>query len=541
MDVTAKLIKPFISEEVGYCSLNKYEVEPYLYWTEGSPNNEKQAVYVDVRSIKAAFPTFDVIDVLNYGTWTDGNSINRLAFMTVKTFSGGIMEVVDDSTTFKNVGGTQLGVFSFPSISLPNDIIEWCDNMKCMGTVRFTKTTKNVTLLPCAPTPTPTKTPTSTPARTPTPTKTPNATPNSTANPTRTPTPTKTPWPTPNPTPTPTSYEFRLGSDWKLISGKDDCNKIVAGGRNGYTIFYSTNVGGSYTEYPPKFDTMPLYSIIHMVMSGDGNKVYVGGVSFIASISFLENNRRITTKLYNTATSVYGLATNFDGKYIVAFVSGKIRLSKDYGKTWDDIANVSTKTNQSGRYPGSVREWGGGIDISSSGQYLIVGSASYNVWNRSDFVFISNDYGNSLIATKLPRQYWHSVALSKNTGQYMVAVTSSGDVFVSSDYGQSWPSSGYKLNAFISLGNCVSMSWDGKYIAVASSYGRSVHISSNYGATWTKAGLPAHAWNDILVSSTGQKIIVGAQTVKNTNGYVIDSIKRPAVSTNYGVTWTVYD
>ncbi len=143
---------------------------------------------------------------------------------------------------------------------------------------------------------------------------------------------------------------------------------------------------------------------------------------------------------------------------------------------------------------------------------------------------VSQLAGNSGIANK---NWWDVIASS--TGQYLVAMISSGDIWISSNYGASWTdNSQLSGNAAMS-----GLSWQGgtisstgQYITLTAGFG-DIWTSGNYGQTWTddsqlsgNSGTSNQSCTTVNISPDGQTIVAASCP-----GDIWRSI-------NGGVTWT---
>ncbi len=132
-------------------------------------------------------------------------------------------------------------------------------------------------------------------------------------------------------------------------------------------------------------------------------------------------------------------------------------------------------------------------------------------------IYVSSDYGNTWTAKDSDRG-WMGVSIS-STGQYQTAVVWSGQIYNSSDYGNTWTAKESSRTW-----RSVSISSSGQYqTAVAQT--DQIYISSDYGNTWT-AKDSSRLWYNVSLSSTGQY-----QTAVVYGGQIY-------VSSDYGNTWT---
>jgi hypothetical protein len=163
--------------------------------------------------------------------------------------------------------------------------------------------------------------------------------------------------------------------------------------------------------------------------------------------------------------------------------------------------------------------------ISATGQYMVACS-------DPGYVYISNNFGYSFTEYSVfgfsSSQTWTSVAISAN-GQYITAVmdstSNSGFAYVSRNYGSSWSQTQLSGTA-LTCGRC-AMSSDGKYGIMLSST-TTLYISSNYCNTWTQLTKPTgNASYAVGMCGTGQYCVL---PFYNGGGVWY--------STNYGANWT---
>jgi len=107
-------------------------------------------------------------------------------------------------------------------------------------------------------------------------------------------------------------------------------------------------------------------------------------------------------------------------------------------------------------------------------------------------------------------------------GKYQVAANTSGQVYVSSDFGATW-NLVLNTNTSHSFRDC-SISENGMYISVTEDFGY-LRVSSDYGATWTMKGYGN--WRGISMSRSGQYQVA----IQASSGYIY-------TSSDYGVNWT---
>jgi len=115
---------------------------------------------------------------------------------------------------------------------------------------------------------------------------------------------------------------------------------------------------------------------------------------------------------------------------------------------------------------------------------------------------------------------WLAVSMSSN-GEYQSAITDSGDIYVSNNYGRAWI---VKYNIGAAESNCIAISQTGQY--QTASNGEEIYVSSDYGQTWATTYTMGRSQIFLCISLTGQY-----QTVVSCG----DTVYR---SNNYGITWT---
>lgn len=108
------------------------------------------------------------------------------------------------------------------------------------------------------------------------------------------------------------------------------------------------------------------------------------------------------------------------------------------------------------------------------------------------------------VLTGLPTNVAYTSVSTSSTGQYMATCVSGGLVYLSSNYGNNWTSTGLTLPTTTGYPS-IAVSSTGQYIVACSS---KVYLSSNYGLNWldlSNNGLPTNStYRSISTSSTGQ-------------------------------------
>ena len=210
------------------------------------------------------------------------------------------------------------------------------------------------------------------------------------------------------------------------------------------------------------------------------------------------------------SSKIWTLAFSLSGQYQAGCISGGgLWYSSTYGQSWTISATAGT----------SALAWSF-ITMSASGKFAMACVNGGAIW-------YSSNYGQTWTTSDSGSYAWTSIATSAS-GQYQYAChsTSSGGVFMSVTYGQSWvllPSTTFGTNATI----CSSAS--GQYVTVCSISG-GINYSANYGQTWAAASsTTGPTWFSIQCTASGQYQLA---TNSATSGSVYYSV-------NYGQTWTI--
>ncbi len=172
---------------------------------------------------------------------------------------------------------------------------------------------------------------------------------------------------------------------------------------------------------------------------------------------------------------------------------------------------------------------------SPSGNYPIV--AALGALTASNYTFTSFVPGTLTVApavgpsslawaqANLPLYSWDSVAVSAN-GAFLVAASSSGEIFTSGNSGAAWASTSAPFLPWAQI----ACSADGSLLA-ASVYGGAVYTSANGGSTWSPSTAPSSTnWLALRLSADGSKLVAVATTTNPAVNIVY-------VSTNAGGVW----
>ena len=175
-----------------------------------------------------------------------------------------------------------------------------------------------------------------------------------------------------------------------------------------------------------------------------------------------------------------------------------------------------------------------------SGQYQMVatGSAGQNIGFLQGKLYRSTDYGATWQASSTNTlYYWQRIAMS-DTGQYMIASSLNGPLFLSSNYGASYDDITLRVNAHTTeYFEGTGMSGNGQYIIVCyeepGGITFSTKISNNYGANGSWSYVPGLSVSNasiqgVAISNDGQYMYLSYTTTFT--GTVLRS-------SNYGASW----
>lgn len=245
--------------------------------------------------------------------------------------------------------------------------------------------------------------------------------------------------------------------------------------------------------------------------SQDGRHIYMGAYAGYIYISH-DFGRNFTkrTDLGTFNAQNQDVICSDDGKIVVFTKENAYPIiSRDYGNTFSTLMSSNSK------------QFGATFDMKTM-------ITSNSTWNGSAYMNISKDYGNTWTQlTGAGNRQWYSFSLSK-TGKYICACVYKGDVYVSTDGGDSW-------SAKVLTGNWngTSVSEDGKVMMAVSENAGSragqIWISKDYGNTWSQlSNAPVINHPRARTSKDGRKIITYDQS---------NSPYKVYLSTNYGNTW----
>jgi photosystem II stability/assembly factor-like uncharacterized protein len=208
------------------------------------------------------------------------------------------------------------------------------------------------------------------------------------------------------------------------------------------------------------------------------------------------------------------------GQYMTALTydpneNKAVYVSRDYGVTWDESFIVAN-TNLTD------------IACDSSGQNIVLATSSGKIYR-------STNYGDSFqILTNSPTADWNAIT-SNSTGQYLIAGQVNGDqaIYYSNNYGASWTQSTVAQNTWIQVLSNTTGQYVYAYGTNNDASGYLLYRSDDFGASFANLGSLGYQTRGASITltymtcdSTGQNVVVGT----GSNG-----IFR---STDYGVSWT---
>jgi photosystem II stability/assembly factor-like uncharacterized protein len=276
-------------------------------------------------------------------------------------------------------------------------------------------------------------------------------------------------------------------------------NDIFYASTLGGSLYYSTDLGNTWVSN----NTNKLWSSISC--SYDGK--YVSAVDYNNNVY----NSMDNGKNYYIDTNLFDIVSIDSNQFIqvVAQNNGSLSISKDNGKTYNLMFNITTNWSKikiaKSYKPGTTN-------------YVIVAIAYTN------YVYISLDTGITFnIIYTIGTQgsgSWQSCDISDD-GQYITVIDYYDNVYISDDYGATWNNSRPRRDKWIST----AMSIDGKYQIIVSE-NSIVYLSSNYGVQWSSINVATNTiYQEVCMSDSGQY-----QTIV-TRGYSLYT------SSDYGVTW----
>ena len=203
---------------------------------------------------------------------------------------------------------------------------------------------------------------------------------------------------------------------------------------------------------------------------------------------------------------------NASGLVSIAATQSNLDYPK-FGQNWTAITSQLTSTGYNG------------CAMSASGQYQVV-------INSSGGIYYSSNYGQSWVQT-LSSVVFNYVAMS-SSGEYVLAYnnvsTYVANMYVLSNYGQ--------LSSYVTIGNrlsaAIAISASGQYMATVGYGNVYLNISNNYGQSWYQSysGMIPLPRTAVTISASGQYMIVASR------GTTTSQTARVYTSNNYGQSWS---
>jgi hypothetical protein len=281
-------------------------------------------------------------------------------------------------------------------------------------------------------------------------------------------------------------------TSWAAVTSSGDGKKLVA--TDGAQIYRSTDSGISWS-----MTSAPFQFCSSILSSGDGTRL-VAVTSTSPNYIYTSTNSGTTwtgTNLPQTAAAtytLYSLGMSADGARLVASAAyGQLYTSTNFG-----AAFIPT---------GPTNLWSS-VASSADGIRLVATSQSVNLGDG--LIYVSTNSGASWTPTSAPATNWTLVASSAD-GTQLVAVGGyfygdvvccqfQGLIYISRDSGASWGTTTAPLEAWNSL---VSSADGTRLVAVA--YGL-LYVSTDSGRTWT-INAPVTDWSIGTISADGSNIV----------------------------------
>lgn len=325
-----------------------------------------------------------------------------------------------------------------------------------------------------------------------------------------------------------------IARNWRTIACNSDCSVVLAAETEG-RLFRSVDFGASWSE------TESVRNWRSVAVSANGNTMLAlpyGGQTYIST----NIGATWSTGTGNGNQSQWvSAALSADGsKFFVAPFIGGISYSANRGSTWnsyltpanttsisyaDDvnrllqcgndgaIATSSTMGASVTRLNANQIPWSS-CDISSNGNVLIATSTT-------GLIYVSTDGGGSWTARSLDSgNVKRRAIIADEEGKQLYAAVYGGKLETSLNSGSTWTVALDLVQNWAGL--CASNSF-GKIYAVA--YQGFIYKSMNGGVTWEKVELKKLPWISVACSSDGSTVVAVAK-----GGQIYNS-------TDSGVTW----
>jgi hypothetical protein len=285
----------------------------------------------------------------------------------------------------------------------------------------------------------------------------------------------------------------------------------AVGGFQKPALYYSSDYGATWTASNTQ-PAVPGYLSLYVTASGAVMFAAQVNQAFV-SINYGRDWLALNSSLFQTASAngQYQTATQHETASLLSPAS--FLVSSDEGTTWTQVFNSSM-----GNFPTST--------VSRSGRYMLVTA------NGNGPVLLSSNFGVNWTKVDLPSDNYQRVAIS-SSGQYQSAVTLSGHVYTSSNFGASFSTESIGQQLVYN-----AMSCSGRWQVVVAKNDGNLLLSSDYGATWNvPSGLSLitnYWWVDM--SCSGQHI-TAAEYIKAGDDDISPSPGRIVLSNDFGNSW----
>lgn len=223
----------------------------------------------------------------------------------------------------------------------------------------------------------------------------------------------------------------------------------------------------------------------------------------LAGLFFLITFKLTANEIWTLTTAPYGswvsVACSTDGSTLVIVADdGPIYVSTNSGAAWIQA------TNAPGAYWSCVA-------VSADGSKIAAGI-------DGGTIYTSHDYGTTWEPTTAPDNYWESITCSADGTNLAAAAlsngldnTSPGQIHLSQDGGLTWETPSNSETNYWQFWLSISSSSNGSQLAAVTASG-SIYISQNFGNTWTPANAPNENWFSVASSADGTKLVVVANS-----------------------------
>jgi hypothetical protein len=269
---------------------------------------------------------------------------------------------------------------------------------------------------------------------------------------------------------------------WSSITTSQNGQYQVATIYTGY-FYVSSNYGTSWTSVTTA-GTNNWYS---SAVSYSGQYMAVISAKTSANDVFVSSNygvtwTNVTTSVTNSMVYKAHIAMSSTGQYmtIVGYTANGGIYSSNYGVTWNNTSGLASDNTF----------WS---VMSSNGQYQYA-VCGYQYTGLK----VSSNYGatwSNLISIGA------NIVATSADGTYVIFGTSTG-LQISSNSGSTWTVLGSSNNLPSASYSLLSMSSTGQYIVAGARTGN-IYYSSNYGNTWSATSISSTVWSYITISADG--------------------------------------